>query len=59
MLVDKVKCRQQFITTIADDVFPSGNKLFYWNGNSFANGIYFVQLQINKEVQTQKIVLLK
>ena len=49
----------RFIATIADDVFPSGNKLFYWNGNSYANGIYFIQLQINKEVQTQKIVLLK
>jgi len=49
----------RYVTTLADDVFTSGKKVFYWDGNSYANGIYFVHLQMNKEVQTQKIILLK
>jgi hypothetical protein len=44
---------------LANDVLTSGKKVFYWDGTSFANGIYFVHLQMNNEVQTQKIILLK
>ena len=49
----------RLVTSLADDVFVSGNKVFHWDGTSYANGIYFVHLQMNNEVQTQKIILLK
>ena len=49
----------RMVSVLADDVFTLGKKVFYWDGNSYANGIYFVHLQVNKEVQTQKIILLK
>ena len=49
----------RFVSVLADDIFMSGKKVFYWDGNSYANGIYFVQLLIDKEVQMQKIILLK
>jgi len=47
------------VSVLANDVLTSGKKVFYWDGTSFANGIYFVHLQMNNEVQTQKIILLK
>ena len=43
----------------ADDVFVAGNTVLYWDGTAYANGIYFVHLQGNNELQTQKIILLK
>tara|TARA_B110000438_G_scaffold298082_1_gene345605 strand:- start:224 stop:1936 length:1713 start_codon:yes stop_codon:yes gene_type:complete len=47
------------ISTLVDGNFSSGKKQFYWDGTSHANGVYFIHLEINNQVYTHKIILLK
>ena len=47
------------MVSLADGVFVAGKTVLHWDGTAYANGIYFVHLQGNNELQTQKIILLK
>ena len=49
----------KLVVSLADGVFVAGNTVLHWDGTAYANGIYFVHLQGNNELQTQKIILLK
>ena len=49
----------KLVVSLADGVFLAGNTVLRWDGTAYANGIYFVHLQGNNELQTQKIILLK
>ena len=49
----------KLVVSLADGVFVAGKTVLHWDGTAYANGIYFVHLQGNNELQTQKIILLK
>ena len=42
-----------------DDVFAAGYYSLIWNASSHASGIYFVKMQADKYVSTQKLMLVK
>ena len=47
------------IATLANGTYLSGYHNLTWNADNFASGMYFVRLEANNYVQTQKLLLLK
>ena len=47
------------IATLANCAYLSGYHNLTWNADNFASGMYFVRLEANNYIQTQKLLLLK
>lgn len=49
----------RLVTTLADERFPAGTHTMRFNGNAYPSGVYFAQLQTQKDARTIKMMLLK
>ena len=49
----------RLVNVIENSYKPVGDYFIRWNADNHASGIYYVQIQSNNRVQTQKVVLLK
>ena len=49
----------RIVETLVNGNLEPGEHEVVWNGSGFSSGIYFVRLQSNNFVETQKIVLVK
>ena len=49
----------QEIVTLVDGIQDAGFKTVEFNGNSFASGVYFYQLNVGNQILTRKMVLCK
>lgn len=47
------------VETLVDNNLIAGNHQVTWNAGQFTSGMYFVRLQADDEVQSQKLLLLK
>ena len=47
------------ITTLLDEYKTSGNYELQWNAEDKPSGVYYVHLEVNSRLKTQKMVLLK
>ena len=49
----------QFVNTLTNDVYSSGNHFLIWDANSQASGVYFYRCEIGNYISTQKMLLIK
>ena len=49
----------QLITTLVNDKLETGLHSYQWNAENYPSGIYSYKLQIDKQVSTKKMVLIK
>ncbi len=49
----------QEVATLVNEAQNSGTYYVYFNGSSFASGVYFCRLKVNKDEVTKKMVLIR
>ncbi len=49
----------RLIETIYDDFKQEGHQSIAWNADNIGSGIYFVQIQTDKEIKTAKLIVIK
>lgn len=49
----------QLVATLVDDVMPAGRHEQQWNAARQSSGVYYVTVNWNNQVKTQKIILMK
>ncbi len=49
----------KLVETLVNGVTKTGEHEVVWNASNYSSGVYFVQLQSGKYVETQKIILIK
>ena len=49
----------QVIETIVDKQVLAGKHTIEWNANEHASGIYFIKVQADNQLATQKLILIK
>ena len=49
----------QLVATLVDDVMPAGSHEYQWNAIRQSSGVYYVTVNWNHQVKTQKIILMK
>jgi len=49
----------QEVATLVSDILKSGTYQFTWDAGSLASGVYFYHLQVGKNVETRKMILMK
>ena len=46
-------------TILQNDFRNAGSHIISWNGSQYPSGIYFIHLQVGRQVDIQKVTLLK
>ena len=49
----------QLVETIADRHMSTGNHTLEWDASNFSSGIYFVKVNADNKISTQKLILIK
>lgn len=49
----------RLVSTLADKVFEEGENELKWNLSEINSGIYFLQFQSYKNIQTEKLIVIK
>ena len=47
------------VKTLVNEIKPAGRYKVEFDGSGFASGVYFYRLEVNKFVQTKRMVLVK
>ena len=47
------------LKTLSSDYYHPGNYSIVWDANSYASGVYFIQMKSTDFFKTQKIMLMK
>lgn len=59
VLLEVYNIAGQRVTTLVDDVYPSGHHSVVWDGSSAASGVYFYRIAAGDRVETRKMLLMK
>ena len=49
----------RMVDILTDGILKSGSHSIEWNGNSQPTGLYFIKVEYNQEIKTEKIMLVK
>ena len=49
----------RLIETLANHIMSAGYHSVIWNGDNFSSGIYILKIQADKQLETQKLMLIK
>jgi len=47
------------VTTLADSRYPAGSHEIVWDASSYATGVYFYRISVDKSSETRRMMLLK
>ncbi len=59
VLLEVYNIAGQRVTTLVDDVYPSGHHSVVWDGSNVASGVYFYRIAAGDRVETRKMLLMK
>ena len=49
----------QLVDELVNEIQPIGNYSIIWDASKYPSGMYFLKLQTNKKILTQKLMLIK